>query len=820
MAVRNWVGASGGNWFVPDNWLAQPPASPGIPAPGDTAIVGAGRVVVAPGGPSFGPIAGQTLVLGGSAAATAVTLDATDATFAAAEVDEERIQLDLIVLGGTPEEPLSARFVSRGTTDFLGRIFVEAFAGGLEIALREDGDGDRALFRLAEAGGAGGILVTQESRLDVRGSGTFLNNGLIEVEGVARFGPEIAIAIDEGGQGNFLVDSGGRLAIEGAIGEDLQVVFGVGRETLTIGDLDRFEARIGFSDARGDRIELAGVKAESVTYDVDTRTLTFFDGPDGTGEVLGDLVVRLVNPGSFLPLPSDEQTLTADDFVLTDAPGGTIVTYDPVGPETADASLPFPVIAEAGDTVPLEAIFRASFGVARPDFFAITLLPPRPPGDDTNYWGQPPAGTPIDSAWIVNDVPILKPTPIGPDDVVELKVGNNIDNVPQMEVRVTEAATGPDAKFVTYNVWWVDPTVATLVGNAGVVPGRPTPEAIVSSATAWGSVFPGVLNEEDCNWIADAVAAGAFATMPLPDADLDPNGNVDGGFWRVVYRGTDSPEPVEDWSTIVRPGDIVRMQWFGQDVEREFDNGGHSTTVLAVGDGTITVYDNGAVVAGNHTIGVHEARYWLATNPAGLTIFRLDPDQRYLVEGSKPAEIVQGSVFDDLLLSRGGDDTVAGSNGDDLARGGAGTDLLRGEAGDDTLIGNAGNDSLRGGVGDDLLDGKAGNDALVGGAGSDSYRFTTALDPSSNVDAIVGFESGVDTIVLSRAVFSAIGQRLEPGAFHVGRSADSGSDRIVYDDRNGRLSYDPDGNGGDPQVLFAILRGAPALDVGDFALIA
>src|SRR2546423_12410270 len=73
--------------------------------------------------------------------------------------------------------------------------------------------------------------------------------------------------------------------------------------------------------------------------------------------------------------------------------------------------------------------------------------------------------------------------------------------------------------------------------------------------------------------------------MPLPDAQLDPTNNVQGGFWRIVYTGV-GPNPVKNWFGLVMPGD-VRMEWN--------HGGGHSKSVLSSrnADGTITVYDNG-----------------------------------------------------------------------------------------------------------------------------------------------------------------------------------------------------------------------------------
>ena len=53
----------------------------------------------------------------------------------------------------------------------------------------------------------------------------------------------------------------------------------------------------------------------------------------------------------------------------------------------------------------------------------------------------------------------------------------------------------------------------------------------------------------------------------------------------------------------------------------------------------------------------------------------------------------------------------------------------------------------------------------------------------------------------------------------VGKAAHDGSDRIVYDDKTGKLFYDADGNGGDAAVLFAKLDPHLDLGFGDFLIV-
>ena len=81
---------------------------------------------------------------------------------------------------------------------------------------------------------------------------------------------------------------------------------------------------------------------------------------------------------------------------------------------------------------------------------------------------------------------------------------------------------------------------------------------------------------------------------------------------------------MQDWYTLVQPGDIVRMQWFK--LESPFDISGHTTTVL----GAVSRTARSRLRHHNHvndveTIGIHTATYWPLTDPASITIYRLDP---------------------------------------------------------------------------------------------------------------------------------------------------------------------------------------------------
>ena len=136
--------------------------------------------------------------------------------------------------------------------------------------------------------------------------------------------------------------------------------------------------------------------------------------------------------------------------------------------------------------------------------------------------------------------------------------------------------------------------------------------------------------------------------------------------------------------------------------------------------------------------------------------------------------------------------------------------------------GEAGQDRLYGGRGSDLLDGGLGADILVGGSGEDSFRFSTEL-VDGNIDRIRDFDVTEDLILLDSFIFTEAGGvgALSFGAFHssstgVSRDAD---DRIIYNTRDGSLSYDADGTGEIEAVQFAQLSRNLDLSANDFIIV-
>jgi hypothetical protein len=662
-----WTGAADSHWENPANWKPN-----GVPEKGDFAAVASGTS----NSPEISvPHIDDVQITLGNSDGGSVSLDASSVTFA-----EAGLTVTGRALGGSP---VNAMLSCQGNVTFAlagkieerkgvnGIITVEAMGGRLTI---DAGDGT---FTITNVGGAEELgtvecsnsnvtpefkaLVTQESSLIFKGQKIVTkrvdtNQGtivpIIQIEGAV----DIVEGVTLAGDGILSVDSGGHLSIQGAVESCERIVFGDGTGRVSIGNPTAFLGTVGFPQVAGARVDFPGIRAQSVRVDTSShpQVLKLYAGPNHTGDILAYINVEAINQDSLLP---SGLSLRGDDFVLTsDRKEGTLMTYLPRGTLQLQQSMPVPLVAFRNTKVPLQTIFSQSFGTSTPGFYNITLLPTRHPKNTSNdfkYWGNAPKGVQVPPEWFVNGKKIHKSHTVTRTDHVELLVGNNISLPAQFEAQVTRATSGPESEIVTYSVWTVDPRVARGVGST---PGKPTPDDSIAAAHSFDSVFPDVPNTNLCNWIADNVAAAAGAAVPLPDAEGDPTDNVPGGFWRIAYTGT-GPNPVKNWFRLVMPGDFIRM--------RHLYGGFHTTTALSrqQPDGTITVYSNG----GGPLIGIHPSTVETSTNPASITIYRLDPKQQYLILGSSLGEVIQGSVYNNLFSPGGGTDVIiAGPNNNEI----------------------------------------------------------------------------------------------------------------------------------------------------------
>jgi Ca2+-binding RTX toxin-like protein len=167
------------------------------------------------------------------------------------------------------------------------------------------------------------------------------------------------------------------------------------------------------------------------------------------------------------------------------------------------------------------------------------------------------------------------------------------------------------------------------------------------------------------------------------------------------------------------------------------------------------------------------------------------------------------------LIGNHGDNLLRGTAEDELIDGRGGSDRLIGRGGDDMLLGGLGKDRLVGGSGADFLNGGLGRDILRGGADEDEFFFDTS--GADNFDRIVGFEIGIDTIVLDGATFGISSESFSD-VFALGTIATDVDDRILYDSSRGRLFYDADGSGDGAAELIARLGRGFELTVTDFEI--
>ncbi len=166
-----------------------------------------------------------------------------------------------------------------------------------------------------------------------------------------------------------------------------------------------------------------------------------------------------------------------------------------------------------------------------------------------------------------------------------------------------------------------------------------------------------------------------------------------------------------------------------------------------------------------------------------------------------PATAITGSNTANYIVGNASAATYNGLGGDDV---------IVAAGGDDVVLGGAGADSLYGDDGNDIIEGGAGQDYLSGGSGADIFRISDA----GNFDQLVDFQTGVDQIALSNAVFShtaAINFISGAGP----QSATNANSTFLHDTTTGYVTYDADGNGSGAAV-YILLAGGAAFAASDF----
>ena len=178
-------------------------------------------------------------------------------------------------------------------------------------------------------------------------------------------------------------------------------------------------------------------------------------------------------------------------------------------------------------------------------------------------------------------------------------------------------------------------------------------------------------------------------------------------------------------------------------------------------------------------------------------------------ENAVGIERITGSRFADRLTGDAGKNAFWGNDDNDTLSGGRGEDDLNGEWGLDRIVAGTGNDHISGG---------GENDTLTGNGGSDNFNFNWDL-ADSGVDTMTDFAPTIDKIWIGSwwgGGFSS--EDLVSGQFRSGAgitTANTGTQRVIYNTTTGDLYFDADGAGGVDAVKFAVLSNHAALTFTD-----
>ncbi|WP_298962708.1 calcium-binding protein [uncultured Methylobacterium sp.] len=411
-----------------------------------------------------------------------------------------------------------------------------------------------------------------------------------------------------------------------------------------------------------------------------------------------------------------------------------------------EAGMPVSLVADPGQEVSLRALLEQAYGreaVGRWGTVTVSYRSGAAYGD-FGYWN----GDDTSATQILRDgVPLGADTEttVATDDLdrLTLRAGSLIYANVRVAVRT---ASAPADAFQVFTVQ----TVPTRLAHADALDGAVSADEIVAEARSLAADYDGVANVNDCHYIANTIASAAGASLPTLSYAFNPAQNQAGGYWRVAHRGSDNP--LQNWQALLRPGDIVRLEWAAGGT-------GHTFTVTSGlnAAGQIQVVDN----AGNR-ISEHWADYDGTVSRAGsVTVYRLTTDTLSLAEASGADDLLQGTIWNDELRGNSGSDTLIGGLGDDRLVGGPALDTLIGGAGDDTYILEGTSQPAEGGTRfyyDQVVEtAGGGTDTVVvgrdiGEIGADDIRFFTEYALGANV------ENG---IVAGSDAFDLIGNALD-----------------------------------------------------------
>ncbi|TIU24208.1 MAG: calcium-binding protein [Mesorhizobium sp.] len=227
-------------------------------------------------------------------------------------------------------------------------------------------------------------------------------------------------------------------------------------------------------------------------------------------------------------------------------------------------------------------------------------------------------------------------------------------------------------------------------------------------------------------------------------------------------------------------------------------------------------------------------------NPSGTTAINLNGNEfAQSIQGNAGANVINGLGGADTMVGYGGNDIYYVDNAGDRAveAVGGGTDrvlasvshvlsagsqielLATTNPSGTTAINLTGNEfaqSIGGNAGANVINGGRGADTLTGNGGNDAFVFNTALG-AGNIDRVIDFNKLQDKIYIDNAIFAGLSSgALTSTAFFAGAAAHDSSDRILYNNSTGALSFDSDGIGGAVQTQFATLSPGLSLTAAAF----
>ena len=280
-----------------------------------------------------------------------------------------------------------------------------------------------------------------------------------------------------------------------------------------------------------------------------------------------------------------------------------------------------------------------------------------------------------------------------------------------------------------------------------------------------------------------------------------------------------SPQAVDD-SVITQQNQAVNIDVLNNDTDADGDSLSLSIDT-APSNGSAVVNDNGTpnnllddlivYTPNTNFTGNDQFTYMVDDGNGGFETATVS----IVVNGT--TEGINGTEGRDTINANAEDDLINGLGGRDVLRGAGGNDTLNGGEGNDNLLGGFNADILNGDSGNDFLIGGFGNDILTGGSGRDRFRFA---DPNDGVDEITDFNGSEDTIEIKGNNFDdgLTNGVLPSSQFVAGTTAGDSDDRFIYDQSEGALFFDVDGNSGNNPVLLVTLSNQADLSASDIVV--